>query len=143
MTAVPQGAKSALRDLYRDFDEETARIAPVCRASGRCCDFDAFGHTLFASRLEAEVLVEESGGLPPETPGLCPWWVERQCTARAPRPLGCRAFFCDESKDEAMTASHEAFLSRLKDIHREHELPWNYAPLLRHLADLRDMGGNP
>jgi hypothetical protein len=123
-----------LQILYEEFDAETARIAPLCRVSGRCCDFDAFGHTLFASAVEAEHLVEE-GGPPSQNaqPGLCPWWHERRCTARGARPLGCRAFFCDASKEDAMAALHERFLTRLKRLHDDHGEPWNYAPLLRHL----------
>ncbi len=129
-------ARAELRALYADFDRETARVSPVCIASGRCCDFDAYGHTLFASRLEVDVLVEESGlaGFDPSS-RLCPFWKERRCTARAPRPLGCRAYFCDASKTDAMAELHERFLRRLKDLHDRHGIPWCYAPLLRHLAD--------
>lgn len=125
-----------LRALYADFDRETDRVSPVCRASGRCCDFEAWGHTLFASRLEVDLLLAESG-LPSFDPStkLCPFWKERRCAARTPRPLGCRAYFCDESKTEAMQDLHEVFLRRLKDLHERHAIPWSYAPLLRHLAD--------
>jgi hypothetical protein len=139
----PEGAaREELRALYREFDAETARVSPICRASGRCCDFDRWGHALFCSRLEAELLVEE-GGLDRFDPGtrLCPFWVERRCTARAPRPLACRAFFCDAAKEEAMGALHEEHLKRLKALHDRHGLPWRYAPLLVHLADLRAGGG--
>ncbi len=129
-------AFSDLRALYADFDRETAAVSPVCRASGRCCDFDVWGHTLFASRLEVDLLLAESGlrSFDPAT-RLCPFWKERKCTARSPRPLGCRAFFCDEAKTEAMGELHERFLSRLKGIHDRHGIPWRYAPLLSHIAD--------
>ena len=129
-------AVAELRALYDEFDGETARVSPVCRASGRCCDFDAWGHTLFASRLEVDILVAESGlaAFDPAT-RLCPFWKERRCTARAPRPLGCRAYFCDASKTDAMQDLHERFLRRLKELHDRHGIPWSYAPLLRHLAD--------
>ena len=125
-----------LRALYREFDEATASVSPVCRASGRCCDFEAWGHTLFASRLEVDLLLADAGlrSFDPSTK-LCPFWKDRKCEARSPRPLGCRAFFCDEAKEEAMGALHEEHLRRLKDLHDRHGLPWDYAPLLRHLAD--------
>ena len=133
----PPAAVAELRDLYAEFDRRTAEVAPVCRASGRCCDFEAFGHTLFASRLEVEVLVAESGlsAFDPAT-RLCPFWKERRCTARAPRPLGCRAFFCDEAKTGAMRELHEEFLLREKGLHERHGIPWRYAPLLRHLEEI-------
>ncbi len=132
---TPQGrARDELVALYAEFDAATERVAPVCRASGRCCDFPVWGHTLFASRLEADVLAEEAPEVRRDGPAdLCPWWKERRCTARAPRPLGCRAFFCDASREEAMGALHEEFLLRLKDLHVRHGLPWDYRPLLRHL----------
>jgi Fe-S-cluster containining protein len=136
VTGGPAPAERELRALYEEFDRETARVSPVCRASGRCCDFEAFGHTLFASRLEVEVLVRAEGldRFDPSTK-LCPFWKERRCTARAPRPLGCRAFFCDEAKTEAMGVLHEDHLRRVKGIHDRHGIPWAYAPLLRHLED--------
>jgi Fe-S-cluster containining protein len=136
VTPPPAAAVAELRALYDAFDRATAAVSPVCRASGRCCDFDAWGHTLFASRLEVDLLVADSGlaAFDPAT-RLCPFWKERRCTARAPRPLGCRAFFCDEAKEEAMAVLHEEHLRRLKDLHVRHGIPWSYAPLLRHLAD--------
>jgi hypothetical protein len=134
--SAPQAAVDELRALYGEFDRGTAEIAPVCRASGRCCDFPAWGHTLFASALEVEVLLADHplASFDPASP-LCPYWKERRCTARGPRPFGCRAFFCDESKGPAMAELHEAYLRKLKDLHDRHGLPWRYAPLLRHIAD--------
>jgi len=130
-------AAAELRDLYREFDRETDLVAPRCVASGRCCDFEAYGHTLFASRLEAEVLLDGAGPPPAGTdPALCPFYRERRCHAREGRPLACRAYFCDESKTDAMGDLHERFLRRLKDLHDRHGIPWRYAPLLGHLADL-------
>jgi Fe-S-cluster containining protein len=138
---VSEAAFEELRALYGEFDRETDRIAPVCRASGRCCDFEAWGHTLFASRLEVDLLLAESRleAFDPATK-LCPFWKDRRCEARTPRPLGCRAYFCDESKTTAMQDLHEAFLRRLKDLHERHAIPWSYAPLLRHLADALPRG---
>lgn len=128
-------AAAELRGIYRDFDEATARVSPVCRASGRCCDFEAWGHTLFASRLEVEVLLADSGlGAYDPSTKLCPFWKARRCEARGPRPLGCRAYFCDESKSEEMGVLHEAHLRKLKALHDRHGLPWDYRPLLAHLA---------
>lgn len=138
----PDAAVRELLALYAEFDAETARISPVCRASGRCCDFEAWGHTLFASRLESDHLARESGleGFDPSSP-FCPYWRERRCTARGPRPLGCRAYFCDASKTDSMQDLHEAFLRRLKGIHDRHGRAWDYAPLLRQLAAAARGGG--
>ena len=133
---IPEAARAELKALYDEFDRATAAVAPLCRASGRCCDFEAYGHTLFASRLEIDVLVGEAG-LSTWDPASnsCPYYLEKRCHARAPRPLGCRAFFCDKAKEEAMGELHETYLRRLKGIHDRHGIPWRYAPLLKHLAD--------
>jgi hypothetical protein len=135
MTAAPAEAREALRALYAEFDAATAAVGPRCVASGRCCDFPVWGHTLFSSALEVEALLDENpiASFDP-APGLCPYWENRRCVARGARPLGCRAFFCDESKEDAMGALHEAFLRRLKDLHVRHGLAWDYAPLLAHVA---------
>ena len=47
-------------ELYRDVDREVAAAGPVCVASGRCCRFKEYGHTLFLSNLEAEVLLHDA-----------------------------------------------------------------------------------
>ena len=48
--------------LYQEVDRAVAAAGPVCVASGRCCRFKEYGHTLFISNLEAEVLLD---GAPP------------------------------------------------------------------------------
>ena len=82
--------RRAVLDLYREVDREVAAAGPVCVASGRCCRFKEYGHTLFVSRLEAYVLLESAPPFAgPITADFCPFQVENLCTAREPRPLGC------------------------------------------------------
>jgi len=140
----PAAAARELRALYAEFDRESAQVGASCLLSGRCCDFDAYGHTLFASRLEVEVLVEEAG-LEAYDPASrsCPFLRGKRCHARGPRPLGCRAFFCDDAKEEETRALHERFLGRLKGLHDRHGIAWEYAPLLGHLAGLLPAPGAP
>src|SRR5437762_12143245 len=81
--------------LYREVDEAVRTAGPVCVASGRCCRFKEYGHTLFISNLEAEVLLSQAPAYSaPVPPDFCPFQVNNLCTARAPRPLGCRLYYC-------------------------------------------------
>src|SRR5436853_3547584 len=87
--------------LYQDVDREVAAAGPVCVASGRCCRFKEYGHTLFISNLEAEVLLHDAPPYQaPVTADYCPFQVENLCTAREPRPLGCRVYYCDPTYQE-------------------------------------------
>ena len=51
-------------EIYREADAAVADAGPVCVASGRCCRFKEYGHVLFLSNLEAEVLLD---AVPPHT----------------------------------------------------------------------------
>jgi len=117
-------------EIYRAVDAEVAAAGPVCVASGRCCRFKEYGHTLFLSNLEADVLL---GAAPPfDTPvtaDFCPFQKNNLCTAREPRPLGCRVYYCDPQYQETGTQITETYLHRLKELAEEFQVPWQYAPL--------------
>lgn len=116
--------------VYADADRAVAAAGPVCVASGRCCRFKEYGHTLFLSGLEAEILLE--GAPPYEQPvsaDFCPFQNDKLCTARDCRPLGCRIYFCDPAYQETGSRISEESLRRLKEIADRHKLPWHYAPL--------------
>lgn len=129
-------------ELYHNLDRDVAAAGPVCVASGRCCRFKEFGHVLFLSNLEAEVLL---AGAPPYdpatvTPDFCPFQKGNLCTAREPRPLGCRVYYCDPNYQETAAHLTETYLRRLKDLATSHGLDWRYAPLhhfLTHPEDAR------
>jgi len=117
-------------DLYKEVDREVAAAGPLCVASGRCCRFKEYGHVLFVSNLEADVLL--AGAPPyekPATPDFCPFQKEKLCTAREPRPLACRVYYCDPSYQERGNQITEKYLARLKELAREAGADWCYAPL--------------
>lgn len=118
-------------ELYRQVDNEVAAAGPVCIASGRCCRFKEYGHTLFLSNLEAEVLLQDAPPYDVEnvTPDFCPFQKGNLCTAREPRPLGCRVYYCDPNYQDTGRQISEKYLRRLKELAVAHELPWRYAPL--------------
>ena len=129
-TSIPREARRAVLELYQEIDREVAAAGPVCVASGRCCRFKEYGHTLFVSNLEADVLLESAPRYEkPVTPDFCPFQKENLCTAREPRPVGCRVYYCDPAYQETGNAITERALQRLKELAEKYDLPWRYAPL--------------
>jgi hypothetical protein len=117
-------------EVYAWVDAAIAAAAPRCEASGRCCRFREYGHTLFLSHFEAELLLETAP--PYSTPVSaegCPFQVDGLCTARAERPLGCRIYFCDPAFADRMIEITEESIARLKRIAERHVAGWHYAPL--------------
>jgi hypothetical protein len=122
--------RARVRELYAAADREVAAAGPVCDASGRCCRFKEYGHTLFVSGLEADVLLAAAPPFAgPVSPDFCPFQDGNVCTAREPRPLGCRVYYCDPSYQETGNAITEKYLRRLKELAEEAGAGWRYAPL--------------
>jgi hypothetical protein len=135
--AMSESLRSQVLELYQEVDRDVAAAGPVCVASGRCCRFKEYGHTLFLSNLEAEVLLHDAPPYDPEsvTPDFCPFQRGNLCTAREPRPLGCRVYYCDPNYQATCNGITEKYLRRLKELADTHDVPWRYAPLhqfLRH-----------
>src|SRR5262249_16078530 len=115
-SAMHQG----LEALYGALDAEVDAAGPVCQLSGRCCRFEEYGHTLFISRAEAEVLLEQ--GIPASEPvddTTCPFQAGGLCTARDRRPLGCRVYYCDARYSGTGEELSERYIKRLKELHEE------------------------
>jgi len=128
-------------ELYRAVDQEVAAAGPVCVASGRCCRFKEYGHVLYLSNLEAEVLLADAPPYDqPVASDFCPFQKLNLCTARAPRPLGCRIYYCDPAYQETGNRISEESLRRLKDIAQENHVHWEYAPLHYFLNTERGRG---
>src|SRR4051812_46535560 len=123
--------RRAVLKLYADADRDVAAAGPVCVASGRCCRFKEYGHTLFLSSLEADVLLANAPPYDPEavTADFCPFQKGNLCTAREPRPLGCRVYYCDPNYQETGNRITEKYLHRLKELAEREGLAWQYAPL--------------
>ncbi len=126
----------AIRDLYDRVDAAIAARRPVCRASGRCCRFDSWGHRLYVTGLEiawllrrldadARTMLLESSAELAELNG-CPFQFDRLCSVHRIRPLGCRLFFCDRDAADWQHASYERFLHDLQRLHERFGLPYRY-----------------
>jgi hypothetical protein len=122
--------RQRVRAIYAAADAAVAAAGQRCDASGRCCRFKEYGHTLFVSQLEADLLLDAAPPFEgPVTGEFCPFQVNNLCTAREPRPLGCRVYFCDSSYQETGRQISETYLRQLKDLADELGVGWRYAPL--------------
>jgi hypothetical protein len=130
-------------ELYKEVDSDVAAAGPVCVASGRCCRFKEYGHVLFLSNLEAEVLLHDAPpyDLRTVTPDFCPFQQGNLCMARGPRPLGCRVYYCDPNYQNTGNEITETYLRRLKELALAHEVPWRYAPLHHFLRHPKEAAG--
>ena len=116
--------------VYAAADAAVRAAGPRCDASGRCCRFTEYGHTLFISAFEAELLLEHAPAFEvPVSRDGCPFQVNGLCTARDARPLGCRIYFCDLSYQDRMAEITEDAIAALKRVADAHGGGWHYAPL--------------
>jgi hypothetical protein len=133
---VSDDLRRRVLDIYQRADAEVAAAGPVCIASGRCCRFKEYGHTLFISNLEADVLLADAPPFAsPVNDDFCPFQRNNLCTAREPRPLGCRIYYCDPNYQETSRAISEKYLGELKALADEVDVPWRYAPLHHFLRE--------
>lgn len=127
---MTESVRRAVLEVYAAADRAVAAAGPRCDSSGRCCRFKEYGHTLFISQFEADLLLETAPHFEqPATSDSCPFQVQNLCTARDERPLGCRIYFCDPAYQETGNRITEAALTQLKQIADEHDTGWRYAPL--------------
>lgn len=136
-------ARVELRAIYADLGREIAAAGPRCELSGRCCRFQEYGHRLYLTKAEADVLVADAPAAARELEdGVnCPWQDENgRCTAREARPLGCRMFFCDPAFSTHMERLGALFHDRLKRLAEHLDYPWMYAPLHVHLRAAEQSG---
>ena len=128
----------ALRTLYTDLDAAVTARGPTCWQSGKCCNFQAYGHRLYVTALEIAWFLRQAGPPAQETPaGLslpqfqpdtptCAYQIDGLCSTHAVRPLGCRVFFCQQGTEQWQNELYESFLTRLRELHDQHTLPYRY-----------------
>src|SRR2546423_8063278 len=109
MEATMRAVSEAVGQVLAEADADIAGRRPVCRASGRCCQFEKYGHRMYVTGVEAmhfEKKMKHERRKTKDGKGIslpqltehtegCPYQVEGLCTAREARPLGCRVYFCD------------------------------------------------
>ncbi len=128
--------RSDLTVLYRDLDEELRRYRhPECETCGQCCCFTEWGHELWVTQFELDLLISEHGLRRPTGEGVCPYLSDGLCQARSGRALSCRIFTCKGDQSE-LESVHEKYLSRLRELARSEGLDIYYGELLTSLAEI-------
>ena len=123
-----EAAFAALEKVYADLDAELPRWEFTCSASGNCCDFDAYGHRLYATTLEAEYFFRHlDGRRANDDAKSCPaWGSDRLCTERNGRMLGCRTYFCGPYPKGVPEQLHPRYHSRIQALHERFGIPYEY-----------------
>jgi Fe-S-cluster containining protein len=115
--------------IYRRLDEQIAGWGSSCRACGKCCDFEAFGHRLYVTAPEAMYFAHHVGRpLMPMSGGVCPYRVDGRCSVYAWRFAGCRIFQC-EGGEAQQGALSEAVLAEFKRLCEQYSVPYRYMDL--------------
>lgn len=126
---------SLLESIYADTAAEIAARSPACWASGRCCNFDAAGHRLYVTGLEAAYALSRLASPALLTPeklaaaqerGGCPFQTGNLCGVHAIKPLGCRVYFCDRSAEAWQQDLSERMLTRIRALHDLHGIEYRY-----------------
>jgi Fe-S-cluster containining protein len=146
----------AVGHILAEVERDIAARKPVCRASGRCCKFEAYGHRLYVTAAElshfaatlslqnqkSKIKNQDSPivSLPQffstDKPEGCPYQIDGLCTARDARPLGCRIYFCDENAQSWQNEVYEKYHAQLRELHERFHLPYRY---LEWRAALREL----
>jgi Fe-S-cluster containining protein len=130
-----QENNSELINIYNELDLELSKINPGCDSCGDCCHFDEFGHELYTSTIEVDYILENVN-VPPFDPDqrACPFLIEKKCTIREHRTLGCRVFFCNPDYKETSYEIYDKYYKKIKDLATESQTEWNYAPMMKLLV---------
>ncbi|MFK7788398.1 MAG: hypothetical protein AB8C95_02750 [Phycisphaeraceae bacterium] len=152
---------AAIRNLYADMAAAVAERRPVCNASGRCCKFETYGHRLYVTTLEIAWFLQhvtptgsvdaasiDRGSLSlkqlAESPSqdACPYQIDGLCSVHTVRPLGCRIYFCEEGTESWQQDKTELFLDRLKQLHIDEGIPYQYMEWRAGLAEATEVLGD-
>ena len=126
--------------IYDQLQREIDSRQPVCRASGRCCRFEEYGHRLYVTTAELAAFAD---GLQPakppqdgpsgqklpileQTSAGCVFQVDGRCSVHAIRPFGCRIFFCDPTAGDWQQTQYERFHALIKQLHENLAVPYYY-----------------
>lgn len=128
--------RKALLNLHAELASRVESKDPVCTASGRCCNFERFGHRLYTTGLEValtlDLLPTERTLKPGDVDdalgrGTCPFVVDRLCGVHPVRPAGCRVYFCDTSAQLWVNELAEFAADEIKRIHDTYNIDYRYA----------------
>lgn len=133
---------AAISELYQNLQNAIDKRRPLCVASGKCCQFERYGHRLYITTAEmaASYAALRNHSHPPENPTWnhsgCPFQIGRLCGIHSIRPFGCRIFFCDPTSTDWQQQEYENFHARIKQLHQTHQIPYFYMEWRQALGSL-------
>lgn len=149
VAAVEPRVSEVLNAIFKDATEVARRERPLCLASGRCCRFEAHGHRLYVTGLEAAWFLHQLSETCGRTlqvseiesarsRGDCPLLENGLCSVHDIRPFGCRGYFCDP-RASWQEATYERWHQQVRTLHDELELPYAYGEWRGMLSSLVDV----
>jgi Fe-S-cluster containining protein len=128
---ITQNGIDEIEQLYRLLQEKLSGGA-ACKACGKCCDFESFGHRLYLTTPEwlyfKTKLAENNVALMPMTTGVCPYRKDGKCSVYPWRFAGCRIFNCTGEAELQSQLSEES-ISQMKSLCETYSLPYRYVDL--------------
>jgi len=140
------------RQITAIHDEVADRIndrGRVCTASGRCCNFERYGHRLYVTGLETAMTLDaipvvraiKAGDIElAQQAGTCPFVVSRLCGVHPVRPVGCRVYFCDPSAKIWVNELAEFAADAVKRVHDDFGIEYRYTEWRALLAMFQGAG---
>jgi hypothetical protein len=124
---------NAVAEVYNWLNSQIENhedLAGQCRACGKCCDFESFGHKLFVTPPELMCLAANLGteNIKPMTTGRCPYNINGKCSVYEHRFSGCRIFSCKGDADFQSGLSESA-VKKFKAICKNFQIPYRYTDL--------------
>ena len=127
-----------LRDICLQAEVALLARGFRCEACGRCCDFARNDYRLYASRLESDLVLRNTGRQPELVDGRCCFQdASGRCTIHEWRPLGCRTFFCTTAAVNAPEHRHvfesvyENALRQIRELTEQAGEEWEYGWFFR------------
>ncbi len=127
--------RRAVAEIQREIESRINDRTPVCTASGRCCNFERYGHRLYVTGLEAAMTLDaipvqralKAGDVTrARIEGTCPFVVDGLCGVHPVRPIGCRVYFCDSSAQLWVNELAEFAADAMKRVHEDFGIEYRY-----------------
>jgi Fe-S-cluster containining protein len=134
--AMEPAVAGRIEGMLAGLAADVAARGPTCWSSGKCCNFNAYGHRLYVTGLEvawtigqiaADAGLRKLLDVPVDLKGACPFQVDGLCGVHLMRPMGCRVYFCQKGTQEWQNDLYEKYQRQVKAIHDEYGLPYLYA----------------
>lgn len=127
-----QPVRDELEVVYERVRQAIAERGPTCWTSGKCCNFEEYGHRLYCTGLETAYAVAAGAKADADAiaearaRGGCPFQDGKLCGIQTIKPLGCRVYFCDVKAQGWQEDLTEKMLEEIRGIHERWEIPYRY-----------------